>query len=77
MDLCDNPLDSVIPFPFHIWQEITFTPKKCRYIQFFLSKAVNEKTRFLNKGAFINHVDMAGEGVCQMSILQHKPYKVK
>ena len=43
MDLCDNPLDSVIPFPFHIWQEITFTPKKCRYIQFFLSKAVNEK----------------------------------
>ena len=28
-------------------------------------------------GSFINHVDMARGGVCQMSILLHKPYLVK
>ena len=31
--------------------------------------------RKIRKGAFINHVDMAGG--CQMSISLHKPYLVK
>ena len=29
------------------------------------------------KGSYINHVQVEGKGVCQMTILQHKPYLVQ
>ena len=42
---------------------------------------IDNVTWFLQKyfqcGAFINHVDMAGGGGYQMSILLHKPHYVK
>ena len=40
-------------------------------------KGMEADVCYFTKGAFINHVDMPGEGAYQMSILLHKPYQVK
>ena len=51
---------------------ISWIPDAVEYILIYCSKGV------FRKGSFINHVDMTGRrGVCQMSILLHKPYLVK
>ena len=45
--------------------------QQCRLVK----KACWTCSFFSGEESFINHVDMAGGvGVCQMSILQHKPY---
>ena len=52
---------------------ISWIPDAVEYILiYYCSKGV------FRKGSFINHVYMTGRrGVCQMSILLHKPYLVK
>ena len=44
---------------------------------YFYFNISSNSIHYHNKGLFINHEDMKGEGMSQMVILLHKPYLVK